>query len=390
MKLLTEIIEEGVEMISEGTGENRRHFIAGPFLLMEEKNRNNRIYPKSVMRPAVEKYILEYVKPGRALGELNHPESPTVQLDRAVLLTTSLSENGNYFDGKAKILTGTPVGKIAISLMEDGVKLGVSSRATGTVKKDSGGTTIVSENLRFHAIDMVSDPSAHNAFVDMVMENVDWQLDSSGNWKAIKVAEEIKNVGNRSAKLLKENSTQLFQKFLESLGKGPEKQNPDLAYLTKRDLKILSEIAHPYIKSKKERIYIAARKHMAGVEFNKEEFDYLAEEIMSGKLIVEGPTNDPSYLMNEVFYGLKSVDNAQTVNLHKLISEEVVPELDSKQLEDLNSKRIIVETFNKLNSSGHPISAQAYIKLAAMARHRPNAAQALNTIHAAISTKQNS
>lgn len=278
VKLLVEQIDEGIEFLKEGTGADQSYFIKGPFLLQEEVNRNRRKYPKTQMRPAVEAYMREYVDRKRALGELNHPESPTVNLDRAMLLTTELKEDGNYYNGKAKLLTNTPMGAIAKTLLDEDVELGVSSRATGKIAKAKD-YTLVTEGLRFHAIDMVADPSAHKAFVNMVMEDVDWVLDPAGKWQAVqaeRVVEHIVETGRKSAAQLNTDATKLFEAFVAGLG-NRFKDHPDNAHLTRADRKMLNEMVEPKAREERRALLVRARKHLAGLCEDREAFNALVQ-----------------------------------------------------------------------------------------------------------------
>lgn len=279
VKFLVEQVDEKIEVLTEGVGEAKKYFLAGPFLLQNKPNRNNRIYNEGVMRPAVDSYIKEYVNRNRALGELNHPESPTVNLDRAMLLTTELHEDGDYYNGKAKLLTNTPMGAIAKTLMDEDVELGVSSRATGKIAKQKNGATMVTENLRFHAIDMVADPSAHKAFVNMVMEDVDWVLDPTGKWQAVqaeKIVEEIVATGRKSKEELQANATKLFESFVAGLA-NKYKDHPDNVHLTRTDRKMLNEMADAGSREERRAILVRARKHMAGICEDREAFDALVQ-----------------------------------------------------------------------------------------------------------------
>lgn len=279
VKFLVEQVDEGIEVLTEGTGDAKKYYLAGPFLLQNKPNRNNRIYNEGVMRPAVDSYIKEYVNRNRALGELNHPESPTVNLDRAMLLTTMLEEDGDYYNGKAKLLTNTPMGAIAKTLMDEDVELGVSSRATGKIAKAKSGVTMVTENLRFHAIDMVADPSAHKAFVNMVMEDVDWVLDPAGKWQAVqaeRVVEQIVETGRKSKAELQANATKLFEAFVAGLG-NKYKDHPENGYLTRADRKMLNEMAEPKAREERRALLVRARKHMAGITEDKDAFNALVQ-----------------------------------------------------------------------------------------------------------------
>ena len=173
MKLIREEIEK-VEVLTEGTGKNQKLYIKGPFLQAECVNRNGRMYPLSIMEREVKRYAEQYVNKGRALGELGHPDGPTVNLDRVSHKITELYREGNNFIGKAQILS-TPMGKIAESLLKDGVTLGVSSRGIGSLRENNKGYKEVGEDFMLAtAADIVADPSAPDAFVQGIMEGKEW------------------------------------------------------------------------------------------------------------------------------------------------------------------------------------------------------------------------
>ena len=176
MKLITEEIEQ-VEVIVENRNGKKNLFIEGVFLQGEIKNRNGRMYPMQTLTREVGRYNENFVEKGRALGELGHPDGPTVNLDRVSHKIVSLREDGNNFIGKAKILS-TPMGKIASNLLGEGVKLGVSSRGVGSLNKTNEGYSVVGEDFTLAtAADIVADPSAPDAFVDGIMEGKDWVWD---------------------------------------------------------------------------------------------------------------------------------------------------------------------------------------------------------------------
>ena len=176
MKLITEEISQ-VKIISEGKGSNKTLHIEGVFLQGGIKNRNGRMYPVETLSKEVNRYCESFVGKGRALGELGHPEGPTVNLDRVSHKITSLVKEGNNFRGKAKLLE-TPMGKIAKSLLGEGVMLGVSSRGVGSLKEDHTGTKVVGEDFQLAtAADIVADPSAPDAFVNGIMEGKEWVWD---------------------------------------------------------------------------------------------------------------------------------------------------------------------------------------------------------------------
>ena len=176
MKLIREEIET-VDFIVEERNGKKSMFIEGIFLQGDLQNRNGRMYPMGTLRKEVQRYNENHIKAGRALGELGHPEGPTVNLDRVSHKIVSLKENGQNFVGKAKILN-TPMGKIAESLINEGVKLGVSSRGIGSLKTNNEGVNIVGDDFMLStAADIVADPSAPDAFVEGIMEGKDWVWD---------------------------------------------------------------------------------------------------------------------------------------------------------------------------------------------------------------------
>ena len=176
MKLIREEIEQ-VDVIVENRNGKKNLYIEGVFLQSEMKNRNGRMYPKATLAREVGRYNENFVQKGRALGELGHPDGPTVNLDRVSHKIVSLKESGNNFIGKAKILS-TPMGKIASNLLGEGVKLGVSSRGVGSLNKTNEGYSVVGEDFTLAtAADIVADPSAPDAFVDGIMEGKEWVWD---------------------------------------------------------------------------------------------------------------------------------------------------------------------------------------------------------------------
>ena len=173
MKLITEEVAR-VKFIVEGKGAQKKMYIEGVFLQGEIKNRNGRMYPINTLAKEVNRYNESFVKKGRALGELGHPEGPTVNLDRVSHKITSLVQEGNNFRGKAQLLS-TPMGKIAQNLIGEGVTLGVSSRGVGSLKEDVRGCKVVGEDFMLAtAADIVADPSAPDAFVSGIMEGKEW------------------------------------------------------------------------------------------------------------------------------------------------------------------------------------------------------------------------
>lgn len=181
MKLITEHTDQELEYITEGAGSKKDMFISGIFMQSEKQNRNGRVYPKKIMEGAIQRYDEQYIKTKRAVGELNHPEGPTINLDKVSHIITELKWQGNDIMGKAKILN-TPMGIIARGLIEGGVQLGVSSRGMGSLLS-KGGQNMVGEDFVLSTVDIVQDPSAHDAFVNGIMEGAEWVHDAiKGSW----------------------------------------------------------------------------------------------------------------------------------------------------------------------------------------------------------------
>ena len=214
MKLITETIED-VQVITEGKGDSKKLYIEGVFLQSELKNRNGRMYPFSVLQKEVNRYNEEYIKTSRALGELGHPDGPTVNLDRVSHRIVSLAEDGTNFRGKAQILD-TPMGKIASSLLGEGVKLGVSSRGMGSIDKREDVNVVMDDFMLATAADIVADPSAPDAFVNGIMEGKEWAWDN-GILKETKVAKYQSYMNNATRKNLEERTLRVFEHFLSGL-----------------------------------------------------------------------------------------------------------------------------------------------------------------------------
>ena len=216
MKLIREEIES-VNIITEEKGGKKSLYIEGVFLQGNIKNRNGRMYPMETLRREVSRYNEAHVQAGRALGELGHPDGPTVNLDRVSHKIVSLKENGSNFIGKAKIL-GTPMGKIAESLISEGVKLGVSSRGIGSLKPTREGFNVVGDDFMLAtAADIVADPSAPDAFVEGIMEGKEWVWE--GGILREKYAEKTMRRINTlvDQKRLEEHKLNLFNDFLANL-----------------------------------------------------------------------------------------------------------------------------------------------------------------------------
>ncbi len=216
MKLIREEIEK-VEVLTESVNGKKNLFIKGIFLQAEQVNRNGRLYPGAIMEREVKRYNEQYVKKGRALGELGHPDGPTVNLDRVSHKITELYREGNNFVGKAQILS-TPMGKIAESLLKDGVTLGVSSRGIGSLVTTKEGYKQVGEDFMLAtAADIVADPSAPDAFVQGIMEGKEWIWD--GGILREKLAENTRRKINHlvDQRALEEQKIELFNQLLNSL-----------------------------------------------------------------------------------------------------------------------------------------------------------------------------
>ena len=216
MKLIREEIES-VDFIVEQKNGKKSLYIEGVFLQGDIKNRNGRMYPMETLRREVARYNENHVQSGRALGELGHPDGPTVNLDRVSHKIVSLKESGSNFVGKAKILA-TPMGKIAQSLIDEGVKLGVSSRGIGSLKMTREGTNVVGDDFMLAtAADIVADPSAPDAFVEGIMEGKDWVWDG-GILREATARKTYKQINTLvTQKQLDEKKLDLFNDFLANL-----------------------------------------------------------------------------------------------------------------------------------------------------------------------------
>ena len=213
MKLITEQIED-VKILTEEKDGKKLLYIEGVFLQSELTNRNGRRYPFEVLNREVERYNEEYVKTKRALGELGHPDGPTINLDRVSHRITDLRAEGNNFMGKAQILD-TPMGKIAKSLLDEGVQLGVSSRGMGSIDKQEGVSIVRDDFMLTTAADIVADPSAPDAFVNGIMEGKEWVWDN-GILKEAKV-DKYQRYINESRRDLEERTLRVFEDFLGKL-----------------------------------------------------------------------------------------------------------------------------------------------------------------------------
>ena len=214
MKLIAEYTDQDIECIVEAKDGKKSYAIEGIFASAEQKNRNGRIYPKGVMESAVNKYIDEQVSKGRAVGELNHPEGPTINLDKVSHKIESLDWKGNDVVGKATILA-TPMGKIVEGLLDGGVRVGVSTRGMGSLRRGSD-AMIVGDDFMLNAVDIVQDPSAPNAFVNGVMEGVDWVW-NNGIIEARRIEQMETEIKKAPRKDLYEVQVREFKNFLSLL-----------------------------------------------------------------------------------------------------------------------------------------------------------------------------
>jgi len=220
MKLLQELTEEVQCTIEEGVNGKKNYFIEGVIMQAGIKNRNGRMYSLDVLQPEVNRYIKECVKERRAVGELGHPANggPTIDLNRVSHIFESLKFEGNNVVGKAKILD-TPSGKIVEGLLSGGMKLGVSSRGLGSLKKNSEGVQEVQNDFRLvTAADVVNDPSGPDCFVQGILESAEWIFDEKLGWKTIEIAEQEKEFVHKNYKRLDDKTKlKLFEAFLQSL-----------------------------------------------------------------------------------------------------------------------------------------------------------------------------
>jgi len=214
MKLITESIED-IQILEEESNSKKNLYIEGVFLQADIKNRNGRVYPFSVLEREVGRYNEEHIMTGRALGELGHPDGPTVNLDRVSHKIVKLQAEGSNFVGRAQILS-TPMGSIAKSLLGEGVKLGVSSRGMGSLEERQGVNYVRDDFMLATAADIVADPSAPDAFVNGIMEGKEWVWDN-GRLKEAKIAKYERYISESTRRNLEERSLKVFSDFISSL-----------------------------------------------------------------------------------------------------------------------------------------------------------------------------
>lgn len=218
MKLIREYVpEDEIEFLTE-SNENtggKDYYIKGIFLQADKKNRNGRLYPKNIMEKQINEYNETFIKKNRAVGELGHPSTPSINADRVSHKIIELTESNNNYIGKAKIMN-TPMGQIVKSFIDDDVLLAVSSRGVGSIKTNNQGISEVQEDFKLSTIDIVHDPSAPDAFVEGVMENYDWYYDN-GILKAKQIEKIRKTMSKTPKAQLAEKKVELFERFMESI-----------------------------------------------------------------------------------------------------------------------------------------------------------------------------
>ena len=215
MKLIREEIETAKVTITEGKNGKKSHFIEGVFLQGEIKNRNGRMYPISTLQREAKNYNTKYIEKGRALGELGHPDGPTINLDRVSHLITSLKQEGNNYVGKARLLD-TPMGNIAKNLIDEGVKLGVSSRGLGTIRERDGVKVVMDDFMLATAADIVADPSAPDAFVNGIMEGKEW-IYNNGSVQEQTVEQIKKRINNAALNQMEQVKLSAFNQYISTL-----------------------------------------------------------------------------------------------------------------------------------------------------------------------------
>ena len=217
MKLISEFNDYSVSpvIIEENEKGQKEYFIEGIFMQSEIKNRNGRVYPKEVMQKEVKRYVKEFVEKDRAFGELGHPEGPTINLDKVSHMITKLEEDGNNYVGRAKILS-TPNGQIVRNLIDDGAKLGVSSRGLGSLEQKGGAQYVKDDFQLATAGDIVADPSAPEAFVNGIMEGVEW-IYQHGRLTAQEIDEMHTEIKTGKSHKLEEITIKSWKRFVESL-----------------------------------------------------------------------------------------------------------------------------------------------------------------------------
>ena len=216
MRLITEVVQDLKYLEEDKKGGGKNVFIEGIFMQADKQNRNGRLYPMAVMEKEVARYQ-KLIDEKRSLGELGHPANPTLNLDKVSHLITNLRFEGTNVIGKAKILE-TPMGNIARNLIENGVMLGVSSRGLGSLKLNKEGVNEVQDDFHLATVDIVADPSAHEAFVQGIYESAEW-ICENGVWKAVDVERAQQTLKNASKANLEETKLKMFEEFLSRLSR---------------------------------------------------------------------------------------------------------------------------------------------------------------------------
>ena len=231
--LITEVFNEDCEVLTEANENGKKqYYIQGPFMQGDLKNRNGRIYPSTVLEKEMNRYNEQFVKTKRALGELNHPAGPQINADRVSHLITEMKRDGNNFVGKAKILS-TPMGEIVKTFIDEGVRIGVSTRGLGSVKQTKDGIMEVQDDFHLATVDIVTDPSGPDCFVNGIMENTQYFYDiASGTWRAQGLQEFIEEtVAELKQEYVKpinkvtkytfneQKAAQIFENFMQRLKK---------------------------------------------------------------------------------------------------------------------------------------------------------------------------
>ena len=214
MKLIKEITES-VNYLTEEKDGKKTLYIEGPFLVAETVNKNKRMYKEETMRNEVNRYTEEYINKHRAFGELGHPDTPSINLDRVSHLIVGLRQEGTAWIGKAKILE-TPMGNIARNLIEGGAQLGVSSRGMGSLKVENGINVFQGDFCLATAADIVADPSAPGAFVQGIMEGKEWMM-VNGNWTEVQYEEAKQEIRQASKKEIEQVSLKIFENYIKKL-----------------------------------------------------------------------------------------------------------------------------------------------------------------------------
>lgn len=216
MKLITEVVED-VEVITEAKeGGGKNHWVRGIVMQGNIKNRNGRVYPTKILEREMKRYDRDYIKTSRALGELGHPEGPSINADRVSHIITEMYREGDNFIGKAKVLA-TPMGNIVKTFIDEGVKFGISTRGLGTVKNKNG-INEVQEDFFLACADLVADPSGPDCFLEGILENAEWVFDSTTkSWRTAQIVEHTKSQLLSKQRIDEARAVKMFDQFVKSL-----------------------------------------------------------------------------------------------------------------------------------------------------------------------------